>query len=751
MKYRAFISYASADRATGERFQRGIEHYRIPRVLRGRDYGLGPLPKRLTPLFRDRSDADAGVSLAATLRAALEQSAALVVLCSPAAARSRWVNEEIRTFKALGRDARIVPVLVNGEPRRYDAVQAPQGAFPPALFQRVDAAGAVVGEDGPEPLASDLRPTGDGFLFARLKVVAALTGVSLTELTQRQHEAERRERIVVRSVAAAMTALALVASVAAVQAWRSAEEARARLENAIEMASRRVDDAARFQDAYGVPIAVTRQLLDGAEEDFATLIGQGDTGVPTLELQRGRLFVLFSTLYGVVGDPKRQVGRARDAMVTLGGLSTVREVARPSTWFVRMPTVEALTDGRLSAIEALGTALARSGTASDEATRHFTEGRALAERGGRPKYVARFWSLLGEHRYSAGDLNGALEAQQAAIRALDALLAAGDSDAPIERALAQSDQAEMLLEGERHEEALAAQEAAVAALARQASAAPQDAAAQRHLAQALVRQGDMLYAVSGDWTDSVPLFDRALRVFEDAHASDRARVDYARDLSVALEHVGDAMLQLGTLLRARTLFDRLLELRRDLLARDPGNGDAKRDLAVALERQGDLALGEREVALRTNDAALAQDRSARALAAFDEARALRSGSPSANGDFDELVLTRDLAVLWSKTGTARLAVGHSQDWRAAYESAIALMRPLVSRPDAPPGWRRDLAVFRSSYADALWRHRRSAEALAQWTAALALTDEQLATSPHDPRLRADRLLLRGHIARASLK
>ena len=139
------------------------------------------------------------------------------------------MNEEIRTFKALGRESRIFPVIVDGEPRRYDAGDA-AGSLPPALFQRVDAAGVVVSDDGPEPLASDVRPTGDGFLLARLKVVAALTGVSLTELTERQHEAERRERIIVRSAAAAMAVLAIVASIAAVQAWRSAETARERLE-----------------------------------------------------------------------------------------------------------------------------------------------------------------------------------------------------------------------------------------------------------------------------------------------------------------------------------------------------------------------------------------------------------------------------------------------------------------------------------------------------------------------------------------
>jgi tetratricopeptide (TPR) repeat protein len=763
MRYRAFISYASADRVIGERFQRGIEHYRIPRVLRGRDYGFGPLQKRLTPLFRDRSDADAAVSLAETLRSALEQSEALVVLCSPASARSRWVNEEIRTFKTLGRETRIFPVIVGGEPRRYDAAHAPDGAFPPALFQRLDAAGTIVSEDGPEPLASDLRPTGDGFLLARLKVIAALTGVSLTELTQRQHEAERRERIVVRSVAAAMAGLAIVASVAAVQAWRSAESARERLERAIEIASRRVDDAATFQDSYGVPIDVTRQLLAGAERDFSTLIGEGDTGAPTLDMQRGRLLVLFSNLHGVVGDGRGQVALARKAVAALERVSTARELLRPQTWLVRLPAPEALVSERLGAIEALGKALAATADRADEATRRFEEGRALAERTGQRLYVARFWSLLGEHRYAGGNTAGALESYRAAIRVLDRTAAdGGGADAIVERALAHSDAAEVLLEIGRHGDALEEQTRAVTAFEQQCARAPGVAVAQRHLAQALVRQGDMKYAVLHTWTESMPLFERALAIFEQTHASDKARVDYARELSIALDHVGDVMLQTGAIDRARATFGRSLALRRDVLARDPGNPEAARDVAVALERQGDIALAERAAARCGNDAARAADWAARALAAYDEARALRRGTGrpasaepgSRAGDgasLDDTVLARDLAVLWARTGGARFAVGGLEDWRAAYDTAIRMMRELLARENALADWRRDLVAFRASYADALRRSGRIEEALAQWNAALALTRAQLADRPEDLQLQDDERQLRGAIARAGLR
>ena len=731
MRYRAFISYASADRVVGERFQRAIEHYRLPRPLRGMDHGYGAVPKRLTPLFRDRSDASAGRDLGVTLRTALESSDALVVLCSPASARSKWVNEEIRTFKRLGRNARIFPVLIAGTSRRHDPVSAPDGAFPPALFERFDIDGMLLPGEDATPLAPDLREHGDGQDFAKLKVVAALTGVPLTLLTQRQQEAERREKLIVRWVAAVMAFLAVLASAAAVQAWRSAEDARARLGDAIEMASRRVDDAATYQDAYGVPSAVVRQLLVGAEHDFDELIGARAARTPVLDLQRGRLSVLFSGLYGTVGDSERELALARAGLAQIEAVTTQRRFACPSTWLTRLPRLDAVAHERLAALEALGNALADSEDGYAEAGTVFERGRQLAVAERSPAHVARFWSLIGVHRYDVGDLDGALAAQTAAIAALDRAIAEGGSDAldalRRERALARSDRAEMLLELERHSEALAEQSAAVSAFQAEAATGSDDAAAQLGLAQALVRHEDMRYAVSGDWRQSTTTLERAIRILQDLRDSDPARIDYARSLSIALERLGDAQLQLGDLDGSAQLFGRAIALKREILARDPRSADAQRDVAVALERQGELAL--------------ARARPRDALPFLDEALALRTRA----GDGSDAVLTRDLAVQWSKTGQVRANIGGTQDWAGAYRHAIALMRPLTEQDGAPPGWLRDLAVFHFGYGEALARAGRRGEAVTQWNAALRLTERQLALNPADPRLRNDATVLRQRI------
>ena len=75
-----------------------------------------PLPKRLGRCFRDCAELSAADDLAREIREALEQSDALIVLCSPRSAGSQYVEEEIRYFKSLGRGARILAAIADGEP-----------------------------------------------------------------------------------------------------------------------------------------------------------------------------------------------------------------------------------------------------------------------------------------------------------------------------------------------------------------------------------------------------------------------------------------------------------------------------------------------------------------------------------------------------------------------------------------------------------------------------------------------------------
>lgn len=234
-RYRAFISYSHADRRVADWLHRALETYRIPSKLVGTHGTLGEVPARLAPIFRDRDELSASGDLSAELQAALRASMFLVVICSPASARSRWVNEEVRQFKLLhghkrgDGTARVLALIVDGEPGD------PQGreCFPPALRFHVLPDGRV-SEDPAEPIAADIRPGGDGRKLAKLKLVAGLAGLPLDALIQREGARRQRRAALVSGASLALVAVMAVLTVLAVQGRREAERQRAQADGLIE-------------------------------------------------------------------------------------------------------------------------------------------------------------------------------------------------------------------------------------------------------------------------------------------------------------------------------------------------------------------------------------------------------------------------------------------------------------------------------------------------------------------------------------
>ena len=218
VRYKAFISYSHADERAASRLHRWLETYRIPARVVGRTTARGEVPRRLTPVFRDRNELPASDDLDEEVRTALAESASLIVLCSPAARVSRWVQEEIAHFRAIHPDRPVLAALLRG---------TPEEAFPPGLIDR-DGSGQKR-----EPIAADFRKGGDG-KFARLKLVAGLTGVGLDEIVQReaQRQLTRVMAITLFSIVSALVLGALL--IAAVSARNEAERQRQQAEGLIE-------------------------------------------------------------------------------------------------------------------------------------------------------------------------------------------------------------------------------------------------------------------------------------------------------------------------------------------------------------------------------------------------------------------------------------------------------------------------------------------------------------------------------------
>jgi hypothetical protein len=115
-RYRSFVSYSRADRASAKMLQTRLERYILQRALRSMKPGVRYDRRSLRPIFRDEDDLVPGHDLPTRIRLGLEQSDFLVVVCSPRATASEWVDKEIRDFVELGRQNNILAVVVDGEP-----------------------------------------------------------------------------------------------------------------------------------------------------------------------------------------------------------------------------------------------------------------------------------------------------------------------------------------------------------------------------------------------------------------------------------------------------------------------------------------------------------------------------------------------------------------------------------------------------------------------------------------------------------
>jgi formylglycine-generating enzyme required for sulfatase activity len=203
-RYAAFISYSSKDARFARRLHRALEGYGIPTSLGKFDLTEGGKKNRVYPVFRDREELPSG-ELGEVIQAALAASAALIVVCSPHAAASPWVNKEIESFLALGRRDRIFPIIAENAPL-VDAVggDATRATFPPTFVGE-----GQVGKF--EPLAADARAHKDGFRNAYLKIIAGLIGVNTGALQDRDRKRRRawRRAATASGVLAAISAIAL--------------------------------------------------------------------------------------------------------------------------------------------------------------------------------------------------------------------------------------------------------------------------------------------------------------------------------------------------------------------------------------------------------------------------------------------------------------------------------------------------------------------------------------------------------------
>jgi len=302
-RYRAFVSYSHADSRWGNWLHRTLETYRVPRKLVGRSTAEGTVPRRLTPVFRDHEDLAAAANLSDEIETALRESRFLVVICSPAAARSKWVNQEIIRYKAIHGEGRILAAIVDGEPFAADIPgQEDQECFPEALKFRINSNGTPTDERA-EPIAADLRPGGDGKKYGRSKIIAGLLAVRLDDVIRR--EAQRRN-IRMGIVAASASVIAACMGFLAYATILARDEARSQRAEAEDLIEFMLSDLRERLEVVG-----RLDVLDAVGQEAIEYYSKLKVGAHT-EDSLGRRARAFHLL-GEVDDLRGDLDKARTA------------------------------------------------------------------------------------------------------------------------------------------------------------------------------------------------------------------------------------------------------------------------------------------------------------------------------------------------------------------------------------------------------------------------------------------------------
>ncbi len=215
-QYDAFISYSRKDKIFAEKLQKALENFNPPKDL--------PIPQRRLKIFRDENDL-IGADYNESIDDHLGDSAKLIVICSPNARKSEFVNDEIRRFFKQNTSTNIIPIIIDGLPNNeVKKGMENEKAFPDALCEALEMPLAVsyVGIDLQKEKVN--KGIYDGSWYT---VLANMYNLSRGEIEQRdKKKQQRRRRIIIGITSGVMLALL---SLAIIALWQRNEARRKEL------------------------------------------------------------------------------------------------------------------------------------------------------------------------------------------------------------------------------------------------------------------------------------------------------------------------------------------------------------------------------------------------------------------------------------------------------------------------------------------------------------------------------------------
>ena len=447
--------------------------------------------------------------------AALDASRALIVICSPASAKSDNVIEDIRLFKSRHPERPVLPLIIGGKPG-----DAELECFPPPLRFKLDADGRLTDEQV-EVLAADAREEADGKDLALATLAAGLIGVSADEVFRRSERGfrrvkrERRGRAWFRGSIAVVfiTLVALASAFTYSDALKFADSVSYEIQK-----QQTLSGIAALVGKFGaIDSAGTSAPKDGPSVTEAiSSIGDGATLEPryarALELLGAGKYQEAEPLLQAVAEDKKRLASNEEAAKALRNLASIAAISDHGKARSYYAEAAELDPHHVEGMFWNGWFQAEAGSLSEAETAYR---RVISTAKAKEDDWALYWARLGvgDIRLSRGDLSGAIAAYQAA--------------------------SEM--------------------------ASPGGAGWQRDLPVSYIKMGDILSA-QGNLAEALTSYRKGLAIIESLAKADPDNVGWQRELllsygraGLVLARQGESILALDEFYRARSLAAQLKE------------------------------------------------------------------------------------------------------------------------------------------------------------------------------------------------
>jgi tetratricopeptide (TPR) repeat protein len=632
--YDAFISYSHAkDKPIAAALQSAIQKLGKPWYLR-----------RALRLFRDDTSLSATPHLWPTIEQALGQSRFFLLLASPGAAASKWVNKEVAHWLGHNSIDTLLIGLTDGElawdESTGDFALPESTPLPPALVKRFPSEPKWV--DLRAYRAGDQRPASKRdakFTELAADFAAAIRGMPKEDLLSQEVRQQRRAltlawsavgsllvlaglagwqwnvAVVQRIEAQAQRDRAVEAERTATQQQQLAEQQRDRAEQTLSSSVRTANDlvfdlARRFKETTGVPVELRKDILDRAQKLQQQLVASNSL---TPDLEYSQAIALGETV---------------TALLSMGDITGAADAADRE---------RVIMEGRL-----------KTSPENPEYQRN----------------LAVAYQRVGEVLEANGDLAVALDNFHKTLDITERLAVATPNDPDRQAEMAQSYNTigDVLVRLGKFQEALDSYRKGLAINEAAAAAAPDDLNRKYGVGISHQRIGNALNDQGGDLAITLKEYELNRDIMERLTAKDHSNSRWQHNLATSYGNVGDILAAQGRPADAVVSFNKGLTVLEDLAASDPGNTAWQRALSVSHNKIG--------------DALLTQDQLEDALASFRTSLAIIKRL--AEADPANAGWRADLALTYQKVGDVLDNLDNLDDALEAYQRSFAIFEHLAS-------------------------------------------------------------------------